>query len=351
MLAEPEWLTGSSWQQHIPFAMFLVSAHRPLGIVEVGSLTGDSYFAFCQAVKTLGLATASYAVGTDLGERRTNAIAELEAHNNQHYSEFSKLLRDSSELRQINDGSIDLLHLDRQSTYDSIRHEFEFWLSKLSRRAIVLIHHTNMDEEARGPRELWDEMRGRYNGFEFQHGEGLGILGVGETTGPELQAMFGADEAGIQQICDFFKRLGSAVNARATADDSLSEAREADWGREEDLYHRLRIAERRYRAAEERRLTIEPIAEHYEIVTSSKAWKAVELAWKLRRRIAPAGSRRARISNNGQAPCGELLEASRADDLNERSSLRMKDAAQASQCPPTRLTSIGSRVARQAIRS
>src|SRR5262244_1482958 len=90
MLAEPKWLTSSSsWQVHIPYAMFLVSLHRPHVIVELSALEGDSYFAFCQAVKALSLATTSYAVVTEIAEHDTDALAEVAAYNDQHYSGFS----------------------------------------------------------------------------------------------------------------------------------------------------------------------------------------------------------------------------------------------------------------------
>ena len=39
------------WLEHIPFAFFLVDCLRPRLLVELGVQTGNSFNAFCQAVK------------------------------------------------------------------------------------------------------------------------------------------------------------------------------------------------------------------------------------------------------------------------------------------------------------
>ncbi len=55
----PERLTElPSWQSHIPFAFWCVEASRPGVLVELGTLRGDSYCAFCQAVVRLSLPPA-----------------------------------------------------------------------------------------------------------------------------------------------------------------------------------------------------------------------------------------------------------------------------------------------------
>ena len=58
----------SAWIEHIPFAFFLVDILKPEILVELGVHTGNSYNAFCQAVKTLQTKTSCYGIDTWQGE-------------------------------------------------------------------------------------------------------------------------------------------------------------------------------------------------------------------------------------------------------------------------------------------
>lgn len=60
------------------------------------------------------------------------------------------------------------------------------------------------------------------------------------------------------------------------------------------LKQRLAAAERLRKAAEERRLSIEPVAGEYLSLANSRAWRVVEFGWRLKRKLAPAGSNRAK---------------------------------------------------------
>ena len=59
----PDFVTESPWSEHIPFAFWLVEAHQPRVVVELGCDSGTSYFAFCQAVDRLGMDSRCFAFG------------------------------------------------------------------------------------------------------------------------------------------------------------------------------------------------------------------------------------------------------------------------------------------------
>ena len=76
-LSRPKLLTPvSAWHEHIPFAMFLVGLHKPAIIVELGTQYGDSYCAFCQAVKENNLNTCCYAFDTWEGDAHAGYYGE-----------------------------------------------------------------------------------------------------------------------------------------------------------------------------------------------------------------------------------------------------------------------------------
>jgi hypothetical protein len=204
-----------------------VEALRPNTIVELGTYGGFSHFAFCQAVKALGLETQCFAVDTWKGDEHVGhygeeLFAEVQAYNQSHYASFAHLIRSTFDeaLANFGAGSIDLLHIDGRHSYENVRHDFETWQAKLSRLAIVLFHDTNVYMEGFGVARFWSEIRSSYPSFEFLHGHGLGVLGVGSSLPTELSALFSitADPGRADEVRTAYARLGGSVSARYSSD-------------------------------------------------------------------------------------------------------------------------------------
>jgi O-antigen biosynthesis protein len=219
----PERLCESAWIEHAPFAYWLMEAHRPSLLVELGTHFGYSFFAFCQAVGDLGLPTRCFAVDTWQGDDQAGRYGEevfesVSAYNKAHYSAFAALMRVTFDgaASSFADRSIDLLHIDGRHAYEDVSHDFAVWLPKLSSRGIVVFHDVSERKPCFDVWRLWSELREKHPHFEFPHGHGLGILAVGEEIGPRLHALFDADADGTlsPQIRQAYARLGSAVTDR-----------------------------------------------------------------------------------------------------------------------------------------
>jgi GT2 family glycosyltransferase len=228
----PQYLEASAWADHAPFAFWLMERCRPRTLVELGTHGGYSYFAFCQAVKTGNLPTQCYAVDTWRGDEHTGFYDEaffqrVSDYNEANYAAFSRLVRTTFDeaVKHFSDGSIDLLHIDGLHFYEDVKHDFETWRPKLSKRAIVLFHDTNVRERNFGAFQLWEELRNDYPSFEFLHGHGLGVLGFGPNLPSDMLEFFQAGNSSeySAEIRQAYDRLGNAFKTEIVLKDRLLE--------------------------------------------------------------------------------------------------------------------------------
>ena len=213
----PIYLASSAWLEHIPFAFWLIHAHRPEVVVELGTHYGCSYFSFCQAIERLNLGTRCYAVDHWKGDEHAglygeDVFAAVNAHNSELYSRFSRLVRSTFDeaAQHFPIKSIDLLHIDGHHSFESVQHDFEIWRPLLSDRAILILHDTNVRERGFGVSKMMEFLRKEHPVFEFNHGHGLGVIGIGKIQNPELQSFFAAtnDINANRNISEFFSRVG-----------------------------------------------------------------------------------------------------------------------------------------------
>ena len=206
----------TAWTGHIAFAHWIICAMRPNRLVELGTHSGTSYAAFCEAVVRCKAPTACFAVDTWQGDPQAgrytdDVFNDLSAFNLVRYSGFSTLLRKTFDaaLADFADGSVDLLHIDGLHTYEAVKHDFTSWLPKLSDAAVVLFHDTQERQADFGVWRFWAELRQSYPGFEFTHSHGLGVLQVGRRVHDSMAHLFNLRNAAeIQNIQRTFEFLG-----------------------------------------------------------------------------------------------------------------------------------------------
>jgi glycosyltransferase involved in cell wall biosynthesis len=325
----------SAWNEHVPFAMLLMDLARPRTFVELGTHVGVSYSAFCQAVSELQLGTTCTAVDTWKGDGHSGfygaeVLASLREHHDPLYGGFSRLLQSTFEdARELfADGSIDVLHIDGNHTYESVRRDFEMWLPKLSDSGLVLFHDIAVRENDFGVWKLWEELSARHPHFAFGHGFGLGVLAVGARIPEGVQPLFAATEDEAARLRTFFSELGSRLTLQLNLQSSLGEAEkrvselQARLGQKEanlrNQFQTLERTESEFRTAREElgrlgsvlQTRTSQVAElealagnqrnELQSIHGSLGWKIVNRYWAARERVLPPGTRRGEIYVRGK---------------------------------------------------
>jgi len=256
MFMQPVMLTvDSAWLGHAPFAAWLIEQFKPRSFVELGTYTGFSYLAICQAIKQLGYEAKCFAVDTWQGDEHTGHYGDeifekLRTQHDESYGSFSSLLRMTFDqaLEQFEPGSVDLLHIDGLHTYEAVKHDYESWLPKMSRNGVILFHDTHIRDEGFGVWKLWDELAQAYPSITFTHSAGLGCLFVGGDIDPD-KLKFLESEKEVELTKALFTALGENVKNRCEKDFVFSE--------HSKLSADKRAIDNAFWALEERRAAIE----------------------------------------------------------------------------------------------
>jgi predicted O-methyltransferase YrrM len=222
----PRLLKSPWWVGHIPFAYELIGRLRPNVIVELGTYSGSSFAAFCQAVEACGLDAKCYGIDLwqgdiHMGKFEEDIFEDISAYMTATYPTVARLVRkDFNEAAaDFGEKSVDLLHIDGTHTLEAVSNDFHTWLPKVSDRGVVLFHDLNVTVENTGEkalqfgvRRLFDGVKDRYPHFEFSHCWGLGVLVVGGSAPPSVMEL--VEMAHAPEFSSYFAEKGALVSQR-----------------------------------------------------------------------------------------------------------------------------------------
>ncbi len=220
----PKLLKSPWWIGHIPFAFELVCRQRPSVVVELGTYSGSSFAAFCQAAEACGSDTRCYGIDLwegdiHMGKFDEELFLEISGYVAEHYPNIATLIRkDFNEAAEtFENNSIDLLHIDGTHTFEAVSNDFNTWLPKLSDRAVVLFHDINVNIENTGPasqrfgvQKFFDSVKAKYPHFEFSHCWGLGVLVVGNNAPPAVKEL--VEMARTPEFAAYFAGKGARIS-------------------------------------------------------------------------------------------------------------------------------------------
>ncbi|PIE37573.1 MAG: hypothetical protein CSA53_05655 [Gammaproteobacteria bacterium] len=214
----PGKMVFSTWVDHIPFGYDLIAALRPERVVELGTHNGMSFYVFCEAMLAHRVDGVCYAVDCWEGDDHTGAYGEeiftqVQSHCREHFRGVSYLLRMlfSEAVKQFDDESIDLVHIDGLHTYEAVKEDFETWYPKVKPGGIVLFHDVEARIKDFGAWRYWNELEKEHCTFKFNHGFGLGVLrkpGPALSEEPLLQLLFNSNSKTQEDLRRFYVHLG-----------------------------------------------------------------------------------------------------------------------------------------------
>lgn len=217
-ISKPVHMVPSAWHEHAPFAAWIIEAVEPELVVELGTHNGFSYFQFCETIAGSGMDTRAIAVDTWLGDDHAGFYGEevyesVKRINDAEYAHFSTLFRGTFDeaLSVVEDGTVDLLHIDGRHGYADVRHDFDSWLPKLSRRSVVLFHDIAEHDRGFAVWQLWEEVSREFPGFDFRHGHGLGVLVTGPEPTDAVREFLAVAAARPESVRSLYEGLGARV--------------------------------------------------------------------------------------------------------------------------------------------
>ncbi|WP_110665716.1 hypothetical protein [Salinicola halophilus] len=228
MFIRPDHLEPSSWLEHLPFVFWLFEVAAPARAVTLGARKGSPHLTFCQAVNRLELHGECLLVA----DHKSPDAEDVLTLADRRYGALSRDLRVDPRraAKQIEPGSVDLLALDLDIDDEDMEDVLDRWIDRVSERGIVLIPGINRHEPGCLAHEQFAKLQMVYRSITFHHGDGLGVVMVGERLPELLETLISRWSAptAARTVREVFARLGRACADQVLADQQTARLRSAD---------------------------------------------------------------------------------------------------------------------------
>ncbi len=216
------------WRGHLPFAGVIVALLRPRLIVELGVQHGDSLFTFAEAAGRHAPATMVTGIDAWQGDAHVgdqphwiHARVSARAAKFPNVRLIRKRFADAAD--QIEDGSVDLLHLDGGHAEEDVRADLSAFLPKLAPDGVILMHDITAYCQGFGVWRVWQELAATHPVFSFAHSAGLGVLAP-KGVPSALARVLAGDDSENHALATTFAALGRGVLTRFSTPDQIARA-------------------------------------------------------------------------------------------------------------------------------
>src|SRR6476660_9959892 len=149
---EPKFFTGGPTRFYLPFLFDIVLQEKPTLIVTLGLGDAQAHLTFCQAVVEQNLSSRCVSIRLPRGDESANddsAWELAEKATAKFFPTVSQLIGTDAvkAAADFADGSIEVLLIDDVDSGETVRQELKIWRSKLSTKALVLLHGTSLERQ------------------------------------------------------------------------------------------------------------------------------------------------------------------------------------------------------------
>ncbi len=224
---EPKFFTGGPTRFYLPLFFDIVAQEKPALIVTLGLGDAQAHLAFCEAVAEQNLASRCVVVRRARADESATddpAWQYAEKTTTKFFANISQLVEADTvqAAADFAEGSIEVLLIDDADSGETVRQELDVWRSKLSAKALVLLHGTSLERQD-SPESAWLNFVREKAAACFGEGIGLGIATAraAAKASPFRTALFNETTA----LAQGYRLIAESIRARAQTRQAERRAR------------------------------------------------------------------------------------------------------------------------------